>query len=105
MRNTPDLFEVIRRVITDFVDGSPTFEWTPFGKWSGTFGLLSAEEVAAFEAQSAEASARLPLNADVEMTDRLRVLRPTHTAVTGDWEVVALRPNRAHLRVMIKRIQ
>jgi hypothetical protein len=61
--------------------------------------------LAAYEAQSVEASLRLPLSADVEMTDRLRVIRPEHAAVSGIWEVTSIRPNRAHTRVMLKRVQ
>jgi hypothetical protein len=55
----------------------------------------------AWEGQGIEASVRVPLGTDVRSVDKVKVLNVA--AAGGTWDVVTVRPNSDHVRVMLKQ--
>lgn len=104
MRNTPHRFVVQQRSITPGPDGRATYTYDPEREICGIFGILSAQEAADWQGEDVEASARVGLDTEVSVDDRVTVLTPSDTHSSGDWHVVAVRPNRDHLRLMLRKV-
>jgi hypothetical protein len=102
MRNAPHGVEVWRREVVDDNDGAPIFAYVKRSTHRGLFSFLDARELEDWSGQAVEASARVPLAADVMLTDVVRIVGASG-AVVGGWQVATLRPNRVHLRAMLRK--
>lgn len=98
MRNAPHRVLIYERRVVGEVDGAAVNTWSTDATW-GRFGLLDARERTDWQAQDVTASVRVPHSADVGVGDRL-VVSPAGVWI---WQVETVRPNPAHVRMMLKR--
>jgi hypothetical protein len=98
MRNAPDRILVTGQPAVTDHDGIPEYQWFGLFDIRGIFSVLSVEEVEYWAGQQVEASIRVPLGTNIRPGDRVQVNGQ-------DYAVVTVRPNRLHLRAMVRRVE
>lgn len=105
IRNTPHRATITVATPTDDDGyGSPAYEWVEGPTVPAVFGVLDADELNVFDGGTGtvDASVRVPTGTAVSNRDRVTIAGPG--APSGAFEITAVRPNRDHVRLMLKTV-